>query len=501
MLYHPKGKYVWDTWYYICDDELHCIHLQVPRPDFPCSSREAGALGHAVSDDLVHWRNAGIALYPGDEGSYDDDGIWTGCVEKCGEVYYMYYTARAQKEQGRINRIALATSTDGWHWTKHAQNPILIPDGRWYANEYSPIRLYGHGYPIVDCRDMCVVKDPEGKGYWGFFAARRHAQTNAETSVIALAHSDDLIRWEQYPPCFEPKHLGCVEVPEVFYLNGKWYMLCLTGNMYGHRGCTSDPLVRKATLYAVADNVWGPYQMNEQDNVLLGSVFHQGYSCKTILWKGMRTLFFTQGEYKAGSPHGCISRPQQIIVNESGRLRLRWHPACDALYEPANLGAFENIAEGHWGSIGQWEVAEGEISGRCDGDWAILPAQESLDDGCIECTVTLGDARSAGICFRLGGENIMAGGLVVLLDRYQQQLVLTAVREFPNIEARTFPVRQDRPYRLKVMCTGNVINVYVDEELWIQCYEPCASKGRVALFVEHGSAIFSELQARRERKS
>ena len=95
----------------------------------------------------------------------------------------------------------------------------------------------------------------------------------------------------------------------------------------------------------------------------------------------------------------------------------------------------------------------------------------------------------------------MAGGLVVLLDRYQQQLVLTAVREFPNIEARTFPVRQDSPYRLKVMCTGNVINVYVDEELWIQCYEPCASKGRVALFVEHGSAIFSELQARRERKS
>lgn len=501
MLYHPNGWYVWDTWYYVCNGKLHCIHLQVPRPGFQCSPREAGALGHAVSDDLIHWQSAGIALYPGEPGSYDDDGLWTGCVEKYEEMYYMYYTARSLKEQGQINRIALATSPDGWNWTRHAENPVLIPDGRWYANEHSPIQLYGHGHPIVDCRDMCVVKDPSGKGYWGFFAARKHAQTNADTSVIALAHSEDMVHWKQYPPCFEPRHLGCVEVPEVFPLNGKWYMLCLTGNMYGHRGCTSDALVTKATIYAVADDIRGPYRMDPHDNVLLGSVLSQGYSCKTVLWEGCRTLFYTQGEYKAGSPHGCISRPHQVVTNEMGQLRLKWHPACDSLYEPVNLGGFEDISDGRWGSIGQWEKEGESVLGRCDGDWAILPTRATLKDGCIECTITLKDARSAGLCLRLGGKDIMSGGLAILLDGCQQQLILTRVREFPGVEARTFLLERNRPYCLKVTCTGNVVNVYVDEELWIQCYEPCAPAGRAALFVEHGSASFSSFRVRREQGS
>ena len=184
-------------------------------------------------------------------------------------------------------------------------------------------------------------------------------------------------------------------------------MLCLTGNMYGHRGCTSDALVTKATIYAVADDIRGPYRMDPHDNVLLGSVLSQGYSCKTVLWEGCRTLFYTQGEYKAGSPHGCISRPHQVVTNEMGQLRLKWHPACDSLYEPVNLGGFEDISDGRWGSIGQWEK-EGEcVLGRCDGDWAILPTRATLKDGCIECTITLKDARSAGLCLRLGGKDCL----------------------------------------------------------------------------------------------
>src|SRR5690606_10058485 len=120
-----------------------------------------GALSHAISNDLLHWQDVGIALYPGEQGSYDDAELWTGCVEEKDGVYYLFYTARAKKENGRVNRIALAISTDGYHWDRYNNNPIIIPDGRWYVNENNPLKLYGHGYPIVDCRDMCVVKDPK----------------------------------------------------------------------------------------------------------------------------------------------------------------------------------------------------------------------------------------------------------------------------------------------------------------------------------------------------
>lgn len=52
------------------------------------------------------------------------------------------------------------------------------------------------------------------------------------------------------------------------------------------------------------------------DDVLLGSILSQGYSCKTVLWEGRRTPFYTQCECKAGSPHGCVSRPHQAATNK-----------------------------------------------------------------------------------------------------------------------------------------------------------------------------------------
>lgn len=493
MLYHPEGLYVWDTWYFERDGKAHCIHLQVPRPQSKRNPRETGALGHAVSEDLVHWQDAGTALYPGDAGTYDDMELWTGSVmEKDGELY-MFYTARSSRENGTVNRIALAVSHDGQTWTRYSNNPVITPDGRWYANEERPIRLYGHGHPIVDCRDMCVVKDPDSPGWWGFFQARRHAATNAATSVIGLAYSTDLKRWEQYPPCFKPEGLACVEVPDVFYLNGRWYMLCLTGNGYGQRGGVSDPLVRWATVYAVSDRLQGPFIMDKNDHVLIGSCHQQGYSAKTLLWHGCRTLFYTQGESKAGCTHGSISRPHLLAADDSGHLRAMWHPACDLLYHSVTLDGFEDVRDGRWGSMAEWVRGDDSVHGTCVGDWAVLPTKHAVRDGYAECLVTLEDASAAGVCVRMPGQDVMSGAIVALLDPERGQVIVTSIREFADIEARTFPVMRHKEYRLRIAFTGCVFMVYINDELMIQCFEPWATEGRIALYVEKGSAVFSAL--------
>ena len=48
---------------------------------------------HIVSDDLVHWEQVECNdLYPGEKGSYDQDGLWTGCViEKDGIFHFFLY--------------------------------------------------------------------------------------------------------------------------------------------------------------------------------------------------------------------------------------------------------------------------------------------------------------------------------------------------------------------------------------------------------------------------
>lgn len=492
MLYHPKGLYVWDTWYFEFEGALHCIHLQIPRPDSDRPSEENGAIGHAVSTDLMHWTTLSPALYRGAPGAIDDGELWTGCVFQKDGTQYLYYTARSVAEGCYINRIALACATDGAHFERWHENPIITPDERWYCSREKPLGVRMHGWPIVDCRDLCVVADPEGNGYYGFFAARRPAQTTAESSVIAIAHSDDLIHWEQLPPCFTPEHFGCVEVPEVFYLNGKWYMLCLTGNRYGHRGRVSDPLLREATIYAAADRVQGPYRMLPEDNVVFGSIFAQGYCGKTVLWRGERILFFTQGEMKAGCPHGCISLPQRLTTDGAGRLRATWYAPLAEQYAALPAPRSLPVSDGSWGSIGAWCEDAGHFIGACLGDWALLPFEQKFADGMLCCKLSLRNAVAAGLAFRMG-DQVMDGGLCLLLDGRQGEVELTAFREFPLIEKRTFPVNRAVEYSLRIVLEGNVVYVYLEDCLLIQCFEPGARLGRVGLMVEDGEATFTNL--------
>ena len=268
MNYRPPGISFWDSWFCHHEGITHCIFCQQMNPEeLPSGvlggefARERGALGHAISKDLVKWDTLPTALYPGTPGSYDDYDLWNGNLVWHNGNYYLFYTSRSSAEKGTINRISLATSEDALQWKRHPENPISTPDSRWYHGEDNPRRFTRQLWPKVDWRDICVVPDVEGSGFWGFVAARRPAKEIASTSVIALCHSEDLIHWEQYAPCFVPDGYACIEVPEVFFLDGKWYLLCLTGNLYGQHNRSSDNnFGGTTTIYAVADKPQGPYK-------------------------------------------------------------------------------------------------------------------------------------------------------------------------------------------------------------------------------------------------
>jgi beta-fructofuranosidase len=495
MLYHPEGIYVWDTWYFERDGQANVIHLQIPRPGGDAEA--CGALGHAVSTDLIRWQTLPTALYPNAPGTYDDLELWTGSVGEKEGLLYLFYTARSSREGGTVNRIALATSTDGIHWQRHPENPVITPDPRWYIGEKGLPGTRCHGYPIVDCRDLCVVKDPDGEGYYGFYAARRPADTCAESSVIALCHSLDLVHWNHHPPCFAPNRFACIEVPDVFSLHGKWYMCCLTGNMYGQRGLTSDPLVNRATIYAVADRLQGPYVLPADHNVVIGSVHDEGYSGKTLAWQGERVLFYTQSEWRDGCPHGSISLPVLLDADANHRLLAKWHPAIQAAYEPSALGEALDVSGGEWGSKARWIGAD---TLACEHDWAIVPFANKHQHCLLEADITLRSARAAGLCLRLADDHVSDGGVVALLDAEAGQVVLTQLRLFPAIEARTLPLDRDKSYHVRIIATGNVLMVYVDDLLQIQCYVPGACHGRPALFVERGQAVFRHVTVKEEKE-
>jgi beta-fructofuranosidase len=78
--------------------------------------------GHAVSDDLVHWRDEPVALAPSPDGP-DRDGCWSGCAVDDGGTVRILYTGG----RGRDQLPCLATAADPAlrSWEKYDGNPVI----------------------------------------------------------------------------------------------------------------------------------------------------------------------------------------------------------------------------------------------------------------------------------------------------------------------------------------------------------------------------------------
>ena len=131
-LYHPPGMSMWDTWYLQRGDETHMFHLQLRR-DKARRGSDDGSIGHAVSRDLIHWKELPVALCKGPQGSYDDSwSLFTGCAVEHNNTVHLFYCGNHQPADRCRQSMCLATSpsSDGVNFTRHAGNPIIEPDPR-----------------------------------------------------------------------------------------------------------------------------------------------------------------------------------------------------------------------------------------------------------------------------------------------------------------------------------------------------------------------------------
>jgi hypothetical protein len=92
-----------------------------------------GYFGHATSSDGSHWeRNPeNPVLSPGSSGSWDDGNIIAPCVILLNDTFHMWYDGWGGTGTGL--QIGHATSVDGITWDKDPNNPVLNRGsaGRW----------------------------------------------------------------------------------------------------------------------------------------------------------------------------------------------------------------------------------------------------------------------------------------------------------------------------------------------------------------------------------
>lgn len=135
--------------------------------------------GHAVSDDLVRWRDLPPALAP-EMRPADDGGCWSGCAVVADGVPTLLYTGVKNGEQTTCLATADPDDPDLIVWQKNPDNPVSRAPA-----------LPGHNHR--DYRDPFVWR--EAGGWEQVVSTSVHGRGN-----VLLYRSKDLRSWDYLHP-------------------------------------------------------------------------------------------------------------------------------------------------------------------------------------------------------------------------------------------------------------------------------------------------------------
>ncbi len=314
-----SDRWLWDFWLARAGPDYHLFFLQAPRAlGDPERRHWHVSVGHAVSQDLRTWELLPDALHPSreEDSTFDSYTTWTGSVFHHAGLWYLFYTGGRRDEEGRIQRVGLATSVDLLQWKKHPANPLIVADPAWYE-----LLDLEHWHDQA-WRDPYIIRHPTEKAFYAFITARVNYGPADERGVIGLARSENLIDWTVLPPVTRPGEFGHLEVPQWVPLAGRYYLLfCAGGDVVSARRRARSERAPVTGTYAMsASRPLGPFAVTEAQ-LLVGDEVGAYYAGKLVEGPGGRWVFLAarlhgpEGEFV-----GALSDPFPVTVNAAGVL-------------------------------------------------------------------------------------------------------------------------------------------------------------------------------------
>ncbi len=306
--------WLWDFWLaprLEPADLFHCFFLQAPRSlRDPQLRHNHARIGHATSPDLVTWTYHGVCFEPGPAGTWDDFTIWTGSVIRADDQWLFFYTGRSKAEEGRVQRIGLATSDDLETWHRAVSKSLFALDPRWYQ------AADGSGEAQVDCRDPWVVRDADR--WLMYFTATSSRAPGESHGVVGLAESTDLKLWSCLPPLSTPTNFGELEVPQLLERNGRAYLLFCTAK---HLAVPGTPIPSwNGTHYLTGPSRTGPFELAPEPRLLADEIgTHYAARLVDDPWLGLHLLAWRRWD-EHGRFAGELDDPFSVEVTDDNRL-------------------------------------------------------------------------------------------------------------------------------------------------------------------------------------
>ena len=164
--------------------------------------------GHAVSADLLHWKDLPHALHP--DMPYDAGGAYTGCAVDNEGTPTIVYTGNGTGPPESHAQVQCLATGDGRmvRWRKHPRNPVIAA-----APE---------GFSTRDFRDPYVWR--RGRT-WHMVVGTRDS---VGRGAVLLYKSPDLIEWRFVGPLLRAAGRGqgtMWECPNFFPLGRRWVLI------------------------------------------------------------------------------------------------------------------------------------------------------------------------------------------------------------------------------------------------------------------------------------
>ncbi|MBR7133640.1 MAG: family 43 glycosylhydrolase [Clostridia bacterium] len=492
-----KGTYfnMWDAWYLNVNDNIHAFHLK-SHPG------ENWNVGHIYTKDLLHFTKMRDILETLPEEQYPDDclGKYTGCaVEKDG-IYYLYYTMR---DHFGSEKIGLAISKDLEHFSEYENNPILDLD-----KELFVVREKGQK---TDCRDMFVIYDDERKKYFGYFAAMANIKDRGELGVIGVAESTDLINWHKQKIIYIPEFNGVIEVPNVFKIDGKWYMTFMTNTQYGAKGAVSDPNLNSYIIATFSSSPNGIFQCCD-DNVFLGSTrINNGYALRCVEYKNkLYAMYIERSEYgyalslpKEVKAIDGVIKPYYTDILNGLRTKNQWDNP-DFVRIPATF-AWRNVTAGEINKNDKYI----EVTGYKNSLQAFKASIDSVKSLEVEFNIS-GDFEEAGLVLYCSDNKIeeiyktenlgclawadyVWSANYISFDKINNLISFNKGMVEP-INTRQFPFANNNKLNVRVIAMEGQLEVYINDILFIECGMETKSHIVPGLFSYSGKARISNFK-------
>lgn len=156
---------------------------------------------HATAPHLLGpWVRHDPALVA--DGDWGERHLWAPHVVDHDGRFWMFYCAGGESKDRY--RIHLATSDDGWTWTRHPANPMVV-DG-------------------FEARDPMVVRIDDR---WVMYYTA-NAEPSGGAHVVAAVTSDDLVHWGGRRDVYRDRCTGTgagpTESPFVVCVDGTWLL-------------------------------------------------------------------------------------------------------------------------------------------------------------------------------------------------------------------------------------------------------------------------------------